>query len=46
MNEKLIEEAVRFCQMTEEEAKAIDTATLKRMVRQAKRQWLATYNKG
>ena len=42
MNEKLIEEAIRFLQMTEDEAKAIDAATLQRMVRQSKKQWLAT----
>ena len=46
MTDKLIEEAIRFLQMTEDEAKEIDTATLQRMVRQAKKQWLATYTKG
>ena len=40
MNEKLIEEAIRFLQMTEEQAKEIDTAELQKMVTQAKKKWL------
>ena len=46
MNKKLIEEAVRFLQMTKEEAQAIDIATLQRLIYQAKKQWLATLHKG
>mgnify|MGYP003146431146 CR=1 FL=1 len=42
MDKKLIEEAIRFLQMTKEEAQEIDIATLQRLVHQAKKQWIAT----
>ena len=38
----LVEQAIRFCQMTKEEAMAIDPDTLKKLVQEAKKQWYKT----
>ena len=42
MNKILIEEAIRFCQMTKQQAKRVDPATLHRIVREAKKKWYKT----